>query len=229
MSATPGSSTGAAPAVQPEAEGPTGLRQRWSGLSDHDQVGVTLAGMGGAIVLWALLWPVPTEVVGMGVLIYPNNAGVLNARSGGQVKTVQVHTGDRVRKGQVLLRLYLPVLEQQLSRQQRDDFYFREVVLLLDKSDKPVEFGAIKINLALFPSAARKEILEERRPLGTLLGDYTIVHTSRPKAYLRIQSDDFINAAFRLDKSQWLYGRRNTLWDPQQRPLAEIVEILPPA
>jgi chorismate-pyruvate lyase len=122
-------------------------------------------------------------------------------------------------------RIHLAVL----SRQQRDDFYFREVVLLLDKSDKPVEFGAIKINLALFPSAARKEILEERRPLGTLLGDYTIVHTSRPKAYLRIQSDDFINAAFRLDKSQWLYGRRNTLWDPQQRPLAEIVEILPPA
>ena len=122
-------------------------------------------------------------------------------------------------------RIHLAVL----SRQQRDDFYFREVVLLLDKSDKPVEFGAIKINLALFPSAARKEILEERRPLGALLGDYTIVHTSRPKAYLRIQSDDFINAAFRLDKSQWLYGRRNTLWDPQQRPLAEIVEILPPA
>jgi len=26
-----------------------------------------------------------------------------------------------------------------------------------------------------------------------------------------------------------LYGRRNTLFDPQQRPLAEIVEILPPA
>lgn len=38
--------------------------------------------MGGAIVLWALFWPVPTEVMGKGVLIYPNNAGVLNARAG---------------------------------------------------------------------------------------------------------------------------------------------------
>jgi len=114
-----------------------------------------------------------------------------------------------------------------LSRQQRDDFYFREVVLLLDKSDQPVEFGAIKINLALFPSAARMEILAERRPLGTLLADYAIVHASRPKAYLRVHSDDFIDAALKLDKSQWLYGRRNTLLDPQQRVLAEIVEILP--
>jgi len=122
-------------------------------------------------------------------------------------------------------RIHLAVL----SRQQRDDFYFREVVLLLDKTDKPVEFGAIKINLALFPSAARKEILEERRPLGTLLADYTITHTSRPKAYLRIHSDDFINASLKLDRSQWLFGRRNTLWNPEQRPLAEIVEILPPA
>lgn len=122
-------------------------------------------------------------------------------------------------------RIHLAVL----SRQQRDDFYFREVVLLLDKTDKPVEFGAIKINLALFPPAARKEILEERRPLGSLLADYIITHTSRPKAFLRIRSDDFINTALRLQGSQWLYGRRNTLWDPQQRPLAEIVEILPPA
>ncbi|MBM5808499.1 MAG: NHLP bacteriocin system secretion protein, partial [Cyanobacteria bacterium M_surface_9_m1_291] len=80
----------------------TRLQQRWDGLSDHDQVGVSLAGMGGAIVLWALLWPVPTEVMGMGVLIYPNNAGVLNARSGGQVKTIDVRTGERVRQGQVL-------------------------------------------------------------------------------------------------------------------------------
>jgi len=122
-------------------------------------------------------------------------------------------------------RIHLAVL----SRQPRDDFYFREVVLLLDKTDKPVEFGAIKINLALFPSAARKEILEERRPLGTLLADYTITHTSRPKAYLRVHSDDFINASLKLDRSQWLFGRRNTLWNPEQRPLAEIVEILPPA
>ena len=93
------------------------LRQRWSQLSDHDQVGVCLGGMGSVLVLWALFWPVPTEVVGMGVLIYPDNAGVLNARAGGQVKSVGVHTGDHVRKGDVLMRLYLPVLEKQLAQQ----------------------------------------------------------------------------------------------------------------
>ena len=93
------------------------LHLRWQGLTDHQQVGVCLAGVGGAIVAWALFWPVPTEVVGSGVLIYPDNAGVLNARAGGQVQSLSVRVGDRVRKGQVLMQLYLPVLEKQLAQQ----------------------------------------------------------------------------------------------------------------
>ena len=115
-----------------------------------------------------------------------------------------------------------------LRRQQRDDFYFREVVLITDKEEKPVEFGAIKINLSLFSPAARQEILAERLPLGHILADCVVTHTSRPKAFLRVQSDAFINSMLKLEGAHTLYGRRNTLWDPQQRPLAEIVEILPP-
>ena len=38
-----------------------------------------------------------------------------------------------------------------------------------------------------------------------------------------------INEALRLSGANVLYGRRNTLYDPEGRPLAEIVEILPPA
>lgn len=114
-----------------------------------------------------------------------------------------------------------------LSSQQRGDFYFREVILLTAEG-KPVEFGAIKISLNLFPPAARTQILSERIPLGTLLATYHVTHSSRPKAFLRIAADEFINKAFKLTGEHGLYGRRNTLWSPEQRPLAEIVEILPP-
>ena len=116
-----------------------------------------------------------------------------------------------------------------LRRQRREDAYFREVVLVTDKGERPVEFGAIKINLLLFKPKARQEILEERVPLGHILHECGVTHTSRPKAFLRLRSDAFINAALQLMGEHELYGRRNTLWDPQQRPLAEIVEILPPA
>ena len=100
-------------AAEPSHRGPfQRLQARWQGLSDHNQVGVSLAGVGGVLVLWALFWPVPTEVEGMGVLIYPDNAGILNARAGGQVRDVFVKEGESVARGQVLMQLYLPVLER---------------------------------------------------------------------------------------------------------------------
>ena len=99
----------------------------WAGLSDHSQVGVTLVGVSGVLALWALFWPVPTEVRGHGVLIYPDNAGVLNARVDGQVLKIKTQVGDSVRQGQVLMTLYLPVLERQLQ-QQRGNLAQLEVI-----------------------------------------------------------------------------------------------------
>lgn len=116
-----------------------------------------------------------------------------------------------------------------LRREKRNNIYLREVVLLTDERNSPVEFGAIKIFLELFPTAARNDILAERLPLGTILGKYKIIHTSRPKGFLRIESDAFINRALALTGKHTLYGRRNTLSNPEGHPLAEIVEILPPA
>jgi chorismate-pyruvate lyase len=116
-----------------------------------------------------------------------------------------------------------------LMRQQRGDFYFREVLLRLIPTQKIVEFGAIKINLALFPAAARRDILEERAPLGKILEMHSIMHASRPKAYLKLRADDFIRSVFKLADAPVLFGRRNTLLDPKEHSIAEIVEILPPA
>lgn len=115
-----------------------------------------------------------------------------------------------------------------LGRRQSGDAYYREVALLLDETNEPVEFGAIKINLDRFSPEAREHILAETRPLGTILGQDGIVHTSRPKAFIRVASDKIINEALELQGAHILYGRRNTLFDPQGMPLAEIVEILPP-
>lgn len=115
-----------------------------------------------------------------------------------------------------------------MRRDQRNGFYFREVVLISDAREAPIEFGAIKINLNLFQPKARQLILGEREPLGHILADCQVVHSSRPKAYLKIQADDFIGRALQVPEQSVLYGRRNTLFDPNQQPLAEIVEILPP-
>ncbi len=110
----------------------------------------------------------------------------------------------------------------------RGQEYYREVVLRTDKSNRRVEFGAIKIMLDLFPVDVRQEILRERQPLGRILTESSVEFTSQPRGYVRIAPDEFISRALALNESHLLYGRRNTLMDPWERPLAEILEILPP-
>ena len=140
-------------------------------------------------------------------------------------RTLLVHQNDMTPTLEAFHRssVHLDVL----GRRRKGDAYFREVILRLDTNNAPVEFGAIKINLGLFAPAAREQILHEHLPLGHILHEYKIPHTSRPRAYLRLASDKLINKVLELNGAQVLYGRRNTLYDPHQRPLAEIVEILP--
>jgi len=122
-------------------------------------------------------------------------------------------------------KLHVEMLGRHVSGQE----YFREVVLRLDQSGRRVEFGAIKILLDLFPAEARQEILRERQALGRILTESGLEFSSQPRAYLHLAADDFISRTLGLSGLQFLYGRRNTLVDAWERPLAEIVEILPPS
>jgi chorismate-pyruvate lyase len=141
-------------------------------------------------------------------------------------KTLLVHQNDMTstleafHKGTIHLRV--------LGRERRGTEYYREVVLHLGGSEKPVEFGAIQIHLDRFNPQAREQILAERWPLGHILKDCAMIYTSQPKAFLQIASDKLINSVLNLTGAQLLYGRRNTLLDAAEKPLAEIVEILPP-
>jgi chorismate-pyruvate lyase len=141
-------------------------------------------------------------------------------------KSLLVHDGDMTSRLEAFHGDTIHI--QPLARHTHENEYFREVVLLLNGAKKPVEFGAIKIVLDLFPEEAQQEILKARQPLGHLLKQFNIAHSNQPKTFLVVASDGFINKALNLTGTHSLYGRRNTLVDPWDRPLAEIVEILPP-
>jgi chorismate-pyruvate lyase len=121
-------------------------------------------------------------------------------------------------------RIHLRVLARRLD----GDAFSRQVVLTLNGSARPVEFGAIVIHLQHFPPAAREAILEGRRPLGTILHDHGILHQSRPLSFIRVTSDSLMNEALHLQEPRALYGRRNVIRDRDGNELANIVEILPP-
>ncbi len=85
---------------------------------------------------WFLFWPVPTEVVGRGVVIVPGGATVIDARAEGQILSLPVREGQRVSRGQTLIRLYLPTLEQQLRRQEKDLAELIRINADLDRRDR---------------------------------------------------------------------------------------------
>jgi len=115
---------------------------------------------------------------------------------------------------------------QLLERRTGDGAYFREVTLWAEQ--KVVEFGAIKIMIDLFPTQAQREIRQEKEPLGKILVRHGVAFSSQPRIFLGLMSDAFISGLLSLKEPSFLYGRRNTLVDSRNRPLAEIVEILPP-
>jgi chorismate-pyruvate lyase len=106
--------------------------------------------------------------------------------------------------------------------------YQREVILALDATNQPVEFGAVTIHLDVLPEKTQHTIISARRPLGGILIEHGIRFQSRPKAFIRTISDDIIGHALRVIPGQALYGRCNVLLTDHDQVIADIVEILPP-
>jgi chorismate-pyruvate lyase len=115
-----------------------------------------------------------------------------------------------------------------LGRERRGDAYFREVILRLDRDNRPVEFGANRIALERLPAVVRRLVLQEQLPFGHILKAHEVPHVGHPTAFFRVETDPLMNRAFGLTGNHLLYGRRNTLRDLQGKPLSEVVEILPP-
>ena len=121
-------------------------------------------------------------------------------------------------------KLHLRVIEKHLE----DHRLTRQVVLVTDTDDRPVEFGAIRIFLDRFGDAPRQEIESCTRPLGTILEHHRIKYTCSPSAFFACPSSEFIERVFGIVDAGDLYGRCNTILNGTDEPLAEVVEILAP-
>ncbi len=115
-----------------------------------------------------------------------------------------------------------------LGRECSTDTYMREVVLELGQSRRPVEYGAIRIQLEYLPEAARQVVLAERRPFGAILQAQAIAHLSWPQAFFALASDPRLGRLLALSAPTRLYGRRNILLDGNRHLLAEVLEIVAP-
>ena len=141
-------------------------------------------------------------------------------------RTLLVHNGDMTSRLEEFHRA--PMTLRVLHRETDGDAYRREVLLCKADSGRPVEYGAIEINLAAFAEPLRVLILEGRQPLGGLLNRHEIRYRSEPRAFLKLAPDSVMDAHFDLDDAHTLYGRSNVLLGDGGLVLARIVEVLRP-
>jgi chorismate-pyruvate lyase len=138
-----------------------------------------------------------------------------------------VHHGDMTSRleafwgGQIILEV--------LHREHTPEAYRREVVLHIEATDLPVEYGAIEIDLSAFEGELRQLILEQHLPLGGLLNRFAIRYRSEPRGFLKLGPDAVMQRVFRLPEAGEFYGRSNVLLGEDDRVLARIVEVLRPA
>jgi HlyD family secretion protein len=101
---------------------------------------VLLGGLG----LWAFVWRIPVKYVGQGVIVVPLRAVQLDSRSAGQVIDVYVKVGDKVKQGQVVAKLDLPQLRQQIQQVENNILELESQRKIVDATQNQKSANAIR-------------------------------------------------------------------------------------
>ncbi|HEX9842580.1 MAG TPA: hypothetical protein VGC20_07505 [bacterium] len=113
-----------------------------------------------------------------------------------------------------------------MCRWSRGHWYYRRVVLTREDSGRPVEMGAIHMNLQSLSGRIRAQILRHEMPIGRVLDDGSVRYLSRPRKFLAITPNSEMMALFWMREPRTLYGRQTEL-SVDGRAIGDIVEILP--
>jgi chorismate-pyruvate lyase len=139
-------------------------------------------------------------------------------------RSLLVHTNDmtltleRHFGGRVALR---PLSTSLVGR-----WYFRRVLLAQESTGRPVEMGAIRIQMGAFSKRIQRQILANEIPLGRLLRDGGVRYESRPKAFLAVTPNSEMMGVFWMREPWTLYGRRTEIMHEGSK-IGDIVEVLP--
>lgn len=102
----------------------------------------------------------------------------------------------------------------------------REVLLCLTESNRIVAYGASHINPAFLPAKALAILDQGKVPLGAILSQFQVSHSSHPAGFFSIVSATCA-AKLGAAPTDLLYGRSNALHAADGRVIAEVCEILP--
>ena len=166
------------------------------------------------VVIDAVLWPADSTVAIVSAPDVPEPYRGLLAHHHHMTVTVEAHYGG-------------PVDVRVLESGRDGDGYFRRVVLTLHGTDRIVQYGLVRINLALLDPAVRAAIVEQKTPLGRILIEHNVLRRVEPTAFLRVEPGPTLCAHLALARPVTLYGRTGVIFCNDQ-PAIAVLEILSP-
>ncbi len=128
--------------------------------------------------------------------------------------TVEAHHGDLVN---------VRVLDRRLD----GDAYARKILLSLQKTERVVQFGLVRIHLEYCSPAVRAQILAQQTPLGRILIEHNVLRRIEPTGFLRITPGPEMMTWWCLASPEITYGRL-ALIHCDGKPAIELLEIVAP-
>jgi chorismate-pyruvate lyase len=114
-----------------------------------------------------------------------------------------------------------------LDRYHVGDIYARKILLTLQKTDKVVQFGIVRVNLSFVSQEVRDEILAGQVPFGRILINHNVLRRIEPTAFLRIQPGPMMMEWFGMSEPTPVYGRLGYIHCDNIRAV-ELLEIVAP-
>ncbi len=118
-----------------------------------------------------------------------------------------------------------PVSLDVLTHVQEGAVYSRQVVLQASGNGAVVEFGIVRLSLAVVSDEVRAAIVERKSPLGDILNRYDVLTRVEPKWFLRFEPSGLLAECFNGMAGEALYGRIGIIYFHEQ-PAVELLEIV---
>ncbi|HEX3148561.1 MAG TPA: hypothetical protein VHR66_10785 [Gemmataceae bacterium] len=166
------------------------------------------------VVIDSVLWPADSSVSFISSADMPQPYRGLLAHTHHMTVTVEAHYGGAVDVG---------VLEVGRT----GDDYHRRIVLKLHGSDRIVQYGLVRINLALLDAEVRDAIVAQSAPLGRILIEHNVLRRVEPTSFLRVTPGPTLCRHMALMRPSILYGRTGVIFCNDQ-PAIAVLEVLSP-
>lgn len=114
-----------------------------------------------------------------------------------------------------------------LDRKRADNWYARKILLVLEGTNRVVQFGIMRFNFDYCSDEVRDEILRGITPLGRILIEHDVLRRIEPTAFLRIVPNQAMMDWFGLDQPRPTYGRLAII-HCDHKPAVELLEIVAP-